>query len=455
MPFPRQVTRVDAKLGVILEQMRQVRGRFNSLAWQHVVFMSLAAAIAGGAAIFAAAYLMNPLPFLVTSAIAALAAIAAIVRGTVRGWRMRASAARAAAIADQRADLKGRLETVVALARNPHPGPLWPYLVEDTLERRAEFAPARVEHRRVSRSLYAFAGSLVLAGLVYPITKMTRPRELVQNGVEADLNVDLNDLHLRPAEPGEDADLTVNADPDTIAKLEAKAAREGIGGRGEGSAGSMGGLVNQARNLAGKFQHKLTGERSPNSRVTLHLSDSGDQFANNNIRGSDRGPESPARRSEAAGQFKHEKLPGEEHPLPPEDAAPARQQAEDQADASAQPAGETASSGNAPDSENDSSASAGASARGERMSNGGPAHGIGADPDSLFGTPLNSKLAGEGFEISIEARPMDKGSKAAGHAYVPPRVKTPLNASQEPDEPIARSEVPPQDKATIKRVFDR
>ncbi len=455
MSFPRQLTRVDAKLGVILGQMRQVRGRLNSLAWQRIVFVSLAALIAGAAAVVAAAYLMNPLPFLITSAVAMLFALAAVVRGTVRGWQMRASAARAAAIADQRADLKGRLETVVALARNPHPGPLWPYLVEDTLERRAEFAPTRVERRLVSRSLYALVGSLLLAGLVYPLTKITRPRQLAQNGIEADLNVDLNDLHLRPAEPGEDADLTVSADPDTIAKLEAKAAREGSGGRGEGSAGSLGGLMNQARNLAGKFQHKLTGGRAPNARVTLHLSDSGDQYASNNIRGADRGPESRARHGEAAGQFKHEQLPGEEHPLPPMDSAPARQQPEEQSDANAQALGEAASSGNAPDRENDSGASASTSTRAERGSNGGSAHGIGADPDSLFGAPLSSKLGGEGFEISIEARPMDKGSKAAGHAYVPPRVKTPLNTSQEPDEPIARSEVPPQDVTTIKRVFDR
>jgi hypothetical protein len=454
MSFPRQVTRVDAKLGLILGQMHQVRSRLNSLAWQQIVFVSLAGAIAGGAAILAAAYLLSPLPFLVAAALAALFAAAAVVRGAMRGWRMRASAARAAAIADQRADLKGRLETVVALARDPHPGPLWPYLVEDTLERRGEFAPARIERRRISRALYAFAASLLLAALVYPLTKIARPRQLVQNGVEADLNVDLDDLHLRPAEPGEDADLTVNADPDTIAKLEAKAARES-GGRGEGSAASLGGLMNQARSLAGKFQHKLTGERAPNSHVTLHLSDSGDQFASNNIRGSDRGPESRKGPGEAAGQFKHEKLSGEEHPLPPMDAAPPRDQPEDQSDAAAQAAGETASSGNAPDKENDSGASASASARGERASNGGPAHGIGADPDSLFGAPLNSKLGGEGFEIAIEARPMDKGSKAAGHAYVPPRVKAPLNPSQQPDEPVARSEVPPQDEATIKRVFDR
>ena len=92
---------------------------------------------------------------------------------------------------------------------------------------------------------------------------------------------------------------------------------------------------------------------------------------------------------------------------------------------------------------------------GENSSNGGEAHGIGADPDSLFGAPATSKLGNEGFEIAIEARPVDHGAKGAGHAYVPPKVRTPLSVNQEPDEPVARAAVPADDRTTIKRVFER
>jgi hypothetical protein len=91
----------------------------------------------------------------------------------------------------------------------------------------------------------------------------------------------------------------------------------------------------------------------------------------------------------------------------------------------------------------------------ENGSNGGEGHGIGADPDSLFGAPAASKLGTEGFEIAIEARPIDHGAKGAGHAYVPPKVRTPLNVNQQPDEPVARAAVPAEDRTTIKRVFER
>jgi len=92
---------------------------------------------------------------------------------------------------------------------------------------------------------------------------------------------------------------------------------------------------------------------------------------------------------------------------------------------------------------------------GENGGNGGAAHGIGADPDSLFGAPAAPKLGTEGFEIAIEARPVDHGAKGAGHAYVAPKVRAPLSLNQEPDEPVARAAVPAEDRTTIKRVFDR
>jgi hypothetical protein len=34
-------------------------------------------------------------------------------------------------------------------------------------------------------------------------------------------------------------------------------------------------------------------------------------------------------------------------------------------------------------------------------------------------------------------------------------VRTPLSLNQEPDEPVARAAVPADDRATIKRVFER
>jgi len=34
-------------------------------------------------------------------------------------------------------------------------------------------------------------------------------------------------------------------------------------------------------------------------------------------------------------------------------------------------------------------------------------------------------------------------------------VRTPLNLTQQPDEPVARAAVPADDRTTIKRVFER
>ncbi len=64
MSFPSPDKRADEKLGQILGRVGSVRTRLNSLALQHAIFYTLAIAIAAGAAIFAGAYLVTPLIFL-------------------------------------------------------------------------------------------------------------------------------------------------------------------------------------------------------------------------------------------------------------------------------------------------------------------------------------------------------------------------------------------------------
>src|ERR1700733_8350586 len=149
MSFPSQDRRADEKLGEILGRVGSVRLRLNSLAIQHAVFYMLAIVIACSASIFASAYLVSPLIFLMGSAALVVIAAGGVVSALRAGWRMRASAMRAAAIADDRAELKGRLSTIVALAPGGNRGPLWSYLVEDTLGHEDEFAPAKIERRRV------------------------------------------------------------------------------------------------------------------------------------------------------------------------------------------------------------------------------------------------------------------------------------------------------------------
>ncbi len=454
MSFPTHDRRTDEKLGeklgLILSRVGSVRLRLNSLALQHAMFYTLAIVIAAGAVVFATAYLLSPLAFLIFTPIVAILAISGIVSAIRAGWRMRASAVRAAAIADERAELKGRLSTIVALANKPNPGTLWSYLVEDTLGYRDEFAPARIERRRISRAIWPFVGAIVLALLALPIS-LLRHKPLIAPDSVSDLTVDLDDLHLRAAEPGDESGMQVNADPETMRRLQDKLARENPNGS-DATGNSLNQLVNRARDMAGHFQSKLTGQQPPSKqRLNLRLADAGGDAQRDQIH---RAPDAKKNRhGDVAGQFKQDQPhSSKELNLPREDDSrkenkwPSPRNGEN---------GTELGSGKDNSSNQDAAIDRSIQQGAENGSNGGEGHGIGADPDSLFGAPAASKLGTEGFEIAIEARPIDHGAKGAGHAYVPPRVRTPLNLNQQPDEPVARAAVPAEDRTTIKRVFER
>ncbi|MGH7923951.1 MAG: hypothetical protein ACREQH_05080 [Candidatus Binatus sp.] len=426
--------------------------RLNSLALQHAIFYSLAIVVAGGAAIFAGAYLVSPLIFLIGGAALVIIAAAGVASAVGAGWRMRASAIRAAAIADDRAELKGRLSTVVALAHSETRGPLWPYLVEDTLGYRDEFAAPRIERRRVSRAIYPLAGALVLAALAFPLSKIKHAPQIALGADQDELTVDLDDLHLRPADPGDESGMQVTADPATMRRLEDRLARQSAAG-GDAAGNSLNQLVNRARDMAGKLQNKLTGQQAASKqRLNLQLADAGSDRDQDEIH---RAPDTQKNRhSEIAGQFKQD--------LPKSNQALELPREDDSRQPNSQPSpggngevGVESNSGKDNPNQDDSATDRSIQQGGENASNGGERHGVGADPDSLFGAPAPSKLGNEGFEIAIEARPVDHGAKGAGHAYVPPKVRTPLSLNQAPDEPVARAAVPAGDRATIKRVFER
>jgi hypothetical protein len=452
MSFPSKDKRADEKLGYILGRVGSVRRRLNSLALQHAIFYTLAIVIAAGAAIFAGAYLVSPLIFLIGSLALVIIAFIGVAGAIGAGWRMRASAVHAAWIADDRAELKGRLSTIVALAPREARGPLWSYLVEDTLGYQDEFAASKIERRRLSRAIYPLAGALVLAAVAFPISKIRRAPQIIPGGGQDDLTVDLDDLHLRPAEPGDESGMPVTADAATMRRLENKLARENTPG-GDVSGNSLNQLVNRARDMAGNLQSKLTGQQTASrQRLNLRLADSGRDQDQNEIH---RAPDAPKNRhGEVAGQFKRDQpKSNSENELPKGDDS--RQPNAWPSTGGTREAGVESNAGKDNPNNDDSATDRSIQQSGENSSNGGEAHGIGADPDSLFGAPAPSKLGTEGFEIAIEARPIDHGAKGAGHAYVPPKVRTPLSVNQEPDEPVARAAVPAGDRTTIKRVFER
>ena len=85
----------------------------------------------------------------------------------------------------------------------------------------------------------------------------------------------------------------------------------------------------------------------------------------------------------------------------------------------------------------------------------GANHSAGADPEHLFGPPTTGPLGSDSFKLSVDARPIDESSNRGAPAYLPPKVRVPLNSQQLPDEPLARTSVPFDDRQTIKRVFER
>jgi hypothetical protein len=450
MSLPSQARLADEKLGLILGQLGSVRRRLNSLAWQHALFFTIAIAVAVAAVAYAGAYLLSPLMFLLAAALAIFLGTIGLVATARTAWRMRASAAFAAALADDRGELKGRLSTIVALAGREHQGSLWAYLVEDTLSRREHFAPARIERRRVSRAVFALAGALMLALLALPLSRIRPSPRIAIDGGQDDLTIDLNDLHLRPAAPGDESGMQVTADPETMRKLQEKLVRENIAD-GDKGGNSLNHLFDQAREMAGRFQNKLTGQQQPKQRLNLRLADAGPNSETGQIR---RAPDQPGnRRKEVAGQFQQDpSLSKQDLDLPPvDDTKHVGTQAQGKGgDHSSDLGGGKDNSGNQNSASTDD-----AQQSGDSGTSGGVAHGIGADPESLFGAPATAKLGTEGFEIAIEARPIEHGATGAGHAYTPPKVRTPLSAEQAPDEPLARAAVPSEDRATIKRVFER
>lgn len=452
MPFPSQPRRSDEKLGLILAQLSSVRTRLNSLALQYAAFFTLSIVIAAIAVVFAGAHLLTPMGFLICGAAAVILGTIGLAATIRTAWRMHASARVAAAIADDRAGLKERLSTIVAIAGRADRGALWPYLVEDTLSYRAQFAAPRIERRRISRSIFTLIAALALASVAIPLTRnQPAPQIAVADGGN-ELAFDLNDLHLRPEEPGEEGGMEVTADPATMRKLREKLAREHINPGGTGG-NSLSHLMNHARDLAGDVQNKLTGRhRQQTQRLTLHLADAGNRPDQNEKGGA---PDPPKNTSnEPAGQFQQEHSQPSDPNLPPTDNTRhtgVQQKPGDGSDAGNEPGAGKDNSNHS----QDAGAARSNQQSGEQGSGGGSAHGIGADPDSLFGDPAPAKLGSEGFEIAIEARPVDHGAKGAGHAYMPPKVRTPLSAKQEPDEPVARASVPSEDRTTIKRVFER
>jgi hypothetical protein len=464
MPSPLQARKAEEKLGIILDRVGAIRVRLNSLAWQGAVFGVLGWTIGCVALVLLAAYYLPPLPFLGSSILLLAAMLYGLFRTGRAVWLAHSSMFRAAELADQRAGLKGRLETIVQLGRvksspaeaaspirSASAAPMWSYLIEDTLAHQGEFEPARIENRLLSRSIYGLLGALAIALLAFPLIQSARRNARHPASGRSEITLGLNDLKLQPADPGSNNGVEVHADARTMKILREMMAAQGLEHR-SGSPSSLSRLLNRARGFANKLQSKLTGLPGSNRpRINLKLADAGKNPGGLGQMPPPTVPEPPANN------------PPEPEPQKPpnqtDSALPPMQQAESASREKKPDAGKAQANasqqGGPGNQEKPSTGDQIRRGRGDHNGSAGSSHGSGADPDSLFGQRTEPHLGNQGFQIAIEARPMANGPKAEGHPYVPPKVDTPLNPEQQPDQPVPRVSIPQQDRAAVKSVFER
>ncbi len=439
MPSASQARRGEEKLSLILRRVSSVRMRLNRLALQQGLFESLSIIVGTGAILFLAAFLLHPLAFLTIAIVLGTAMVVGLVQVIRRAYRMRATLQRAAIVADQRTGLKGRLTTIVSLATTAaNRGQLWPYLLEDTLSLREEFTPAKVEPRRISRSLYPLLAYCLLALLVAGFALIDRRVQIASKAAQADLEFDVNNLDVRPLDPDLGTAVEVTGDRAAMGKLDEKLARAGNTAAESDSA--LGRMMARARDLAGDIQDRMTGHDS-GSRIRLRLTYS----AGNGDDPAAGTPRTPASGSDPHSDQAGDRSASRDSPRPPSgrssgqsgDATNPNQPSQD---------GERVARNSSDDPQ--------AQGEGDEQGAGGSSHGSGSDPQHLFGQAEEPPLGSEGFALTIEARPAERGPRSA-QSWLPPRVRASLNPRQLPDEPIARSAVPDDDRAQVKRVFDQ
>ncbi|HTW89569.1 MAG TPA: hypothetical protein VMD75_16350 [Candidatus Binataceae bacterium] len=438
--------RGEEKLRLIFGQLAALRFRLNSLAFQQGIFVGLALLISATAIVVLAAFTLYPLAFLLIGAVAALACVAGLMLAGRHVWRMHRSAEAVAVLADVRADLKGRLLTLVALRQQTERSPLWPYLVEDATLRREDFTPARIESRRISRTLYALLGAVIVAALVARIPSHHRhPIALAKAGQTAPLTLNLRDLTIEPSDRPVQNGARLSGDPKTMRKL---AQMMADADRKERNKDLLSKMMRSAHDLAGNLQDKITGRQPP--PLDIRLADNGDSGSNSApppAAESNHDHDSPVSNGPRAGdsgnpaQVDQPPARGAQETQPGGNPGSMAMQASPNTPTEAQPQNGTDShqlADQQPGGNDDA---------------GGASHGSGSDPQGLYGQPDTDTQGDGSFQIAIDARP---GSSAhAGDRAFPPKVNAPLNTEQHPDEPIGRTTVPAEDRSTIKRIFER
>jgi hypothetical protein len=247
----------DDNLRLIKGDIGRLRFRLNFLACQHGSYLILTFVIAAATAVMVAAFSLGALGFLAVGILTGIALVAASARVFRRAWRaIHRSYAPAAALADRRAGLSGRLLTIVsASGKGGEESALWSYLIQDTFQKRDAFALERIESRRIAPSIYPLLGSCLVAALVVlvivkgPFGQASQKRSDQEPHVYKMTKLDLARLNLRPAEPGGEGGWKIEADPATMRELRKMLAARAYALNRRENSGAMAKLARKSGNL--------------------------------------------------------------------------------------------------------------------------------------------------------------------------------------------------------------
>jgi hypothetical protein len=442
------IGRGEEKFGIVLHQLDAIRARINRLALQRAVFVATAGIIGSSAIIIGSAWLLAPLAFLITSAAAGAAGVSAIALAFYSAWRMRTDRAGAAAIADQRAHMGGRLTTIASFASAPSPSALWSYLVEDALMRREEFAPERIERRRLSRSVFAPLAAITLAILTIPLVREAPRRLASASQPDKTVTLDLRDLTIDPSAPAEQGGSEITGDAATMRKLNRMMARAHAGANRKDSFSR---LMESANRLANRLQDKITGgpQKAPQR---IKLADSGGD------RSQATGPNDQSGQDSSTGEHNQDSQTGDPPQARHETGSPASP--DGAANQQSGSPGALAKQGEADTPGSDTTPAAGPDVQQmpavnrNSQNRGGAAHGASSDPNGLYGKADKPGTADGSFQIAIEAHPASIGDDS-GDGRRAPKVEAALNPQQFADEPLSRTPVPAADRSAIERIFER
>jgi hypothetical protein len=459
-PLQRRLVNRDDGLGRIAAQLMRVKRRLNLLTAQQLAFSTLALLLGAGGILVIAAFLLNPTHFLVLGVLLVIALAAGIPAVVVRCVRRFANFNRAATIADERAELSFRLSTVLTLAQDEGKYPLWPFLVEDTLLRLPDFDPRRIERRRVSRAIYGFAAACLIASMAGLMTYAARRHQEALRKVLKNLTLEVDPSEIAPFDNPSGQSAEIEGAPDALRSL-AERLQQANRGNGAGNRSALDQLTHKARNFASSLQNRLTGRdlRDTPEKVKLRLA----QALGDKPPPPDSGPEQQGGGSKAApnSSSSHPDF-GANSGAPPHQGIPPDQQANNGADSAPNrpnapsdlPSGKNLEP-RGPQGPGTGDTAMPGQQEGSNEEAAGQSAGQGSDPEHLMGPPDAPSHKDENFEIMIDARLSDRSPIASAQPYLPPKVKTDLNPYQHPDEPLDRGSVPPADRDTIRRVFER